>query len=64
MKKKETGDVEGAGEMGRERVDGDHEVELSNNGGQRNEATVGEQRRVAEPWVFKTAPLVTQGAAL
>jgi hypothetical protein len=64
MKKKETGDVEGAGEMGRERIDGDHEVELGNDGGQRNEATVGEQRRVAEAGVVKTAPLVTQGAAL
>jgi hypothetical protein len=64
MKKKETGDVEGAGEMGRERVDGDHKIELSNDGGQRNEATVGEQRRVAEPGAVETPPLVTQGATL
>jgi hypothetical protein len=64
LKKKKTGDVEGAGEMGRKSVDSDHEVELGNDGGERNEAGVGEQRAVTEAGVTEAAPLVTQRAAL
>jgi hypothetical protein len=50
--------------MGRERVDGNHEVELGNYGGERNETTVSEQRSVAEAGLIQAAPLVTQPAAL
>ena len=35
--------------MGRERVHRDHQVELGNDGGERNEATVGEQRVSQRP---------------
>jgi hypothetical protein len=64
LKKKKTGNIESPGEMGGEGVDGDHEVELRDDCGERHQATVGEQRGIAEAGVVETAPLVTDGAAL
>jgi hypothetical protein len=64
LKKKETGNIEGSGDMSGEGVDGDHEFELGDDGGERHEAAVREQRSITETGIVEPAPLVTDKAAL